>query len=244
MAQPGKVDRQPAYVLHTQPWRETSLLLEVLSRDHGRFTLVARSARRPQSVLRGVLLPFAPLELSWFGKGELRTLHAADWQGGVPQLAGLPLLSGFYLNELTMKLTVRDDPQPELFAAYDQAVHGLADKVALTTVLRRYELDLLTVLGYAPPLSEDEQGRPVEADARYHCRANAAPRRDHGGGVPGPQELLVSGATLLAMRDGCFATGDIRREARNLLKLYLNEQLGGEPLATRDLLQSISALSL
>ncbi|RBJ67219.1 DNA repair protein RecO, partial [Pseudomonas sp. MWU12-2534b] len=97
MSQPGRVDKQSAYILHTQPYRETSLLLEVLTRDHGRFSLVARGARRPRSDLRGVLLPFQPLTLSWFGKGELRTLHGADWDGGVRPLTGLPLVCGFYL---------------------------------------------------------------------------------------------------------------------------------------------------
>lgn len=241
MVQPGKVDRQPAYVLHTQPWRETSLLLDVLSRDHGRLTLVARSARRPQSVLRGVLLPFAPLEVAWFGKGEVKTLHAADWQGGVRQLAGLPLLSGFYLNELTIKLTAREDPIPEVFAAYDKAVHGLAGE-ALASVLRRYELDLLSALGYAPALTEDKNGLPVQTETLYCCSANAVPRCADGS-LPGHQEILVSGATLLAMHEGSFETPDIRRESRSLLRLYLNDILGGEPLATRDLLQSISALS-
>jgi DNA repair protein RecO (recombination protein O) len=242
VTQPGKVDRQPAYVLHTQPWRETSLLLDVLSRDYGRLTLVARSARRPQSVLRGVLLPFAPLEIAWFGKGEVKTLHAADWLGGVKQLAGLPLLSGFYLNELTLKLTAREDPIPEVFAAYDKAVHGLADEAALASVLRRYELELLGALGYAPQLSTDQHGQPVQPEALYCCRANAAPQRDDGS-LPGPQEILISGATLLALNEGSFETPDIRRESRAILRLFLNEILGGETLATRDLLQSISALS-
>ena len=126
MAQPGKVDQQPGFVLMSQPWRETSLLIEVLTRAHGRLTLIARSARRPQSTLRGVLMPFAPLELAWFGKGELRTLHSADWLGGVPQLSGLALLSGMYLNELIVRLTIRDDPYPGLYDSYHRAVQALA----------------------------------------------------------------------------------------------------------------------
>lgn len=240
--QQGKVDRQPGYVLHTQPWRETSLLVDVLSRDHGRLTLVARSARRPQSVLRGVLLPFAPLELAWFGKGEVRTLHAADWLGGVQQLAGTALICGFYLNELTLRLTARDDALPDVFTAYDRAVHGLAAGTAVAAVLRRYELDLLTALGYAPMLDVDQAGEPVHKEVNYLCRAGAVPVRDRGQ-RPHPSEFSISGATLLAMGEGVFETPDIRHEARALLRACISEILGGESLATRDLLQSISALT-
>jgi DNA repair protein RecO (recombination protein O) len=239
--QPGKVDNQLAYVLHTQPWRETSLLVEVLSRDHGRLTLVARSARRPQSTLRGLLLPFAPLELAWFGKGEVKTLHAADWLGGVPQLSGIALISGFYLNELTLKLIAREDPAPAVFAAYDEAVRALAAQ-PLPAVLRRYELKLLSALGYAPTLLTDSSGQPVDPDRTYRCRADAAPQPDDGSPLL-RQELLASGATLLAMDAAVYDTPEIRQQALALLRLYINEHLGGEPLATRDLLQSISALS-
>ena len=186
-----KVDRQPAYVLHTQPYRETSLLVEVLSRDHGRFTLVARGARRPRSDLRGQLLPFQPLQLAWFGKGELRTLHTVDWRGGVPQFAGQRLVCGFYLNELLLRLSPRDDPSPELFQLYDRTVRGMARSDSLPDVLRRFELNLLTVLGYTPPCSEDAAGQPLAAGrllpvplrraaaARGHARRRPAPA---GGG--------------------------------------------------------------
>lgn len=240
--QPGKVDNQPAYVLHSQPWRETSLLVEVLSRDYGRLSLVARSARRPQSTLRGLLLPFAPLELAWFGKGEVKTLHAADWQGGVCQLSGMALISGFYLNELTLKLIAREDPAPAVFAAYDKAVRALTEQPALAAVLRRYELALLNALGYAPALRTDSAGQPVDADRVYRCRADAAPYLDDGTPLL-RQELAASGATLLAMDAGVYDTPEIRQQALALLRLYINEHLGGEPLATRDLLQTISALS-
>ncbi|MDP1896582.1 MAG: DNA repair protein RecO, partial [Sulfurimicrobium sp.] len=101
---------QPAYVLHTYPYRETSLIVEVFSQNHGRLPLMARGARRPKSAVRGLLLSFQPLQLNWFGKNELRTLHSAEWQGGQPLLQGMALMCGFYLNELLLKLLHRDDP--------------------------------------------------------------------------------------------------------------------------------------
>ena len=105
MSQPGKVDHQPAFVLHSVPYKETSLIVELFTRDHGRVSVVARGARRPRAALRGLLLPFQPLKVGWFGKTELKTLAHADWQGALPQLGGVPLLAGLYLNELLLRLT-------------------------------------------------------------------------------------------------------------------------------------------
>ncbi|MHB8166882.1 MAG: DNA repair protein RecO, partial [Sulfuricella sp.] len=117
---------QLAYVLHTYPYRETSLIVEVFSRDFGRLPLMARGARRPKSAVRGLLLSFQPLSLSWFGKAELRTLHSAEWQGGQPLLQGTALICGFYLNELLLKLLHRDDPHEQLFLYYQETLQELA----------------------------------------------------------------------------------------------------------------------
>ncbi|WP_028536041.1 DNA repair protein RecO [Paludibacterium yongneupense] len=233
----AKVDRQLAYVLHTQPYRETSLLVDALTAGHGRVTLVARGARRPRAELRGLLLPFQPLSLSWFGKGDVRTLHSADWLGGLPQLGGLPLLSGFYLNELVLKLTVRDDPHAETWQVYDRAVRGLASGAALAEVLRRFELGLVRALGYAPPLDLDAAGERLDATRFYRCRPGMAPLLSAAGGD------AVSGATLLSMAADDFSDATMRREARRFLRMVLNDILDGQPLATRDLLQSLTQAS-
>ncbi|HCA26585.1 MAG TPA: DNA repair protein RecO, partial [Betaproteobacteria bacterium] len=115
-----RLDAQPAYVLHSYPYRETSLVAEVFSRHHGRLALVARGARRPRSPVRGQLLAFQPLQLSWFGKNELRTLHQAEWVGGLTPPQGMGLICGFYLNELLLKLLPRDDPHEQLFLHYQE----------------------------------------------------------------------------------------------------------------------------
>lgn len=244
MSQPGRVDKQPGYILHTQPYRETSLLLEVLTRDHGRFSLVARSARRPRSDLRGVLLPFQPLTLSWFGKGELRTLHAADWDGGVRQLTGLPLVCGFYLNELMMKLTARDDPEPRAFSVYDRAVRELAGAAPLSTALRRYELKLAQVLGYAPALGRDSRGEAIAADRHYLCRDAAMPEPDeHPELAPVGRAVRLPGEALLAIDADDYGRPDTRGHARQLSRVWLSALLGDEPLASRQLLQAIQSLS-
>src|SRR5688572_10919841 len=118
-------DAQPAFVLHTYPYRETSLIVEAYVRDHGRLALIARGARRPKSSVRGVLMPFQPLLLSWTGRKDLRTLTRAEWRGGYAPLRGQPLICGFYLNELLLKLLQRDDPHEELFAVYEGTLEGL-----------------------------------------------------------------------------------------------------------------------
>lgn len=122
----ARIDRQPAYVLHSYPYSETSLIVEVFSRDHGRLPLLARGARRPRAALRGVLQSFQPLELGWFGGGELRTLANAEWQGGLPLLSGKALLLGFYLNELLLKLLPRDDAHQRLFECYTATLRQMS----------------------------------------------------------------------------------------------------------------------
>src|SRR5689334_7971090 len=109
------VTAERAYILHAQPYRETSLLLETFSRAHGKVAMVARGARRPRSLLRGVLLAFQPVSVAWFGKAEVRTLTTAEWLGGIPLLRGEALLCGYYLNELLLKLLPREDSHEALF---------------------------------------------------------------------------------------------------------------------------------
>ena len=117
-----RIDQQPGFVLHSYPYRETSLIVEVFSRDHGRIGLVAKGARRPMSQLRGVLMAFQPLLIDWSGGGEMKTLVRAEWQGGQPLLGGQALLCAYYLNELLMRLLPREDPHPVLFRAYGDAL--------------------------------------------------------------------------------------------------------------------------
>lgn len=143
-----RIEQQPAWVLHTLPWRETSLIVEVFSQEHGRVALAAKGARRPLSALRGVLMAFQPLLVDWSGGGEVKTLIRAEWRGGQPLLTGRALLCGYYLNELMVRLTAREDPHPDLFDAYEAANSALGRGEALSPILRRFELALLQELGY------------------------------------------------------------------------------------------------
>lgn len=166
-AQAGRVRDEPAFVLHATPWRETSLIVDLLTRSYGRIGVVARGAKRPRSALRAVLLAFQPLTVSWSGRAELRTLVAADWVGGLPAPQGSALLSSFYLNELIVRLLPREDPHPELFDAYLEAVGALGHGLAIEPSLRRFERSLLEKIGYGTDLQRDAQGQAIDPCAYY-----------------------------------------------------------------------------
>ncbi|MCX8144905.1 MAG: DNA repair protein RecO [Azovibrio sp.] len=236
----GKVDGQPAYVLHTRPYRETSLIVEAFSRDHGRVALLARGARRPHSALRGLLMGFQPLELSWSGKGEVLTLMRAEWQGGQPLLTGLALFCGYYLNELLLRLLPREDPHPRLFERYMQIlVHlGYAPPGRVDEAdLRAFERALLTELGYGLNLEQDCQGRPIEAGRcyRYEIERGAVPAAAGEAG-------WVAGQTLIDMRGDNYADPVTRQEAKQLMRRLLAHYLDGVELESRKLVRELQDL--
>src|SRR4030067_51512 len=172
---------EPAFVLHSYPFRETSLILDVFSRRHGRLPIMARGARRPRSALRGLLMNFQPLQLSWFGKGEVRTLHGAEWQGGQPYLQGTALMCGFYLNELLLNLLARDDPHEQLFDYYRATLHRLAHETRHPATLRCFDKHLLQELGYALALEREAgSNKPVRAACCYRYAVERGVLPDQG----------------------------------------------------------------
>jgi DNA repair protein RecO (recombination protein O) len=233
-------DAQPAFVLHTYPYRETSLIVEAYTRDHGRIALVARGARRPKSALRGVLLPFQPLLLSWAGKRELRTLIRAEWQGGYAPLKGQALICGFYLNELLLKLLPRDDAHERLFETYESTLAALRGAAGHPALLRRFELALLSELGYAVVLDREvERGEPVARERNYVYIVERGPV---GGGSPQKNGVELSGQTLIDMQSGCFTSAVTQQESKVLMRALINHYLGNQVLHTRQLLRDLQEL--
>jgi len=240
MAAPDRPqDHQPAYVLHTRPYRETSLLVEIFAREQGRLALVARGARRPRSPVRGLLQPFQPLRLSWFGKGEVRTLKQAEWQGGQLPLRGPALMCGFYLNELLLRLLPREDPHPVLFEHYQSALRALGEGAAAAPVLRRFEKALLRELGYALVLEHEAMSdTPIDPDAFYVYRPEHGPvRAEKGSGG-----VQLRGSTLLALARDDYSDPLALAEAKQLMRLLIAHQLGGESLQTRQFLMDLQEL--
>lgn len=240
----SRQDAQPAYLLHSYAYRETSLVIETFTRDQGRVALVARGARRPRSALRGVLLAFAPLTLSWSGKSELRTLHKAEWQGGLPQLKGDALLCGFYLNELLLKLVARDDPHTALFHTYDETLQKLANGAHQAATLRRFERKLLAEIGYAPSLEHEAvSGERVSGDRHYRYLLERGPVAvnsvDHDGRQNG---IELSGQTLLDIAGDEYTNPVTLQQSKALMRMLINHHLGNQMLNTRQLLKDLQQL--
>jgi DNA repair protein RecO (recombination protein O) len=237
-----RTDREPAFILHSYPYKESSLIVEVFARHRGRVGLLARGARRPRSAIRGTLLAFHPLRLSWSASAELGTLTAAEWSGGQPALQGQGLMCGFYLNELLLKLLPREDAHERLFDAYAESLARLATGADHAAVLRGFERRLLTELGYAPLLERDAAtGIPVQSSARYAYEPERGPLAAEGGrGDAGA--LTVSGQTLLDMARDDYARRETREEARRLMRWLIGARLGGQALHTREVLLELQEL--
>lgn len=235
-----RIQDELAFVLHSYPFRETSLVLEVFSRRHGRVPLVARGARRPRSVLRGLLMSFQPLSLSWFGKHELRTLHSAEWQGGQPQLQGTALMCSLYLNELLLNLMARDDPHESLFDYYQQTLQRLVQEDDHALTLRCFEKHMLQELGYALQLeAEAGTGKPIVPTQtyRYILELGAiAETSDSSQGMP------IAGKTLLDMAADDYRDANSARQSKLLIRMLLDHYLAGKTLHTRELMRDLQKL--
>lgn len=226
-------------MLHAYAYRETSLLIEVFTRAFGRVSMVARGARSPRSPLRGVLLAFQPLALSWFGKGELRTLARAEWVGGQPLLRGEALLCGFYLNELLLRLLPREDPHDALFSRYREALPRLALENESAPALRTFERALLKELGYAMTLERDSaSGGAIDPAKTYTYDPERGPVEVNGAGA----EPLVSGRTLLDMARDDYADAGTQQQAKALMRTLINHRLEYQPLKSRQIFRDLLAL--
>jgi len=240
VAQKQRVDQQPGFILHTHPYRETSLIVELFSRDHGRLGLVAKGARRPMSAFRGVLLAYQPLLVDWSGGGDVKTLIRAEWRGGQPMLTGRALMCGYYLNELLIRFLPREDPHPDLFACYADVILALPGAQYFEPLLRRFELSLLEQMGYGVPLTH-EAGRDVaiEADRHYRYIIERGPVPDDGEETGAP---VVSGETLLDMANGRFESARTLLQSKQLLRHLISHHLGGQPLQSRRMFKELQSL--
>lgn len=234
-----RADHEPGYVLHTYPYMETSLIVEAFTRGFGRMALLARGARRARSAMRGLLLSFHPLRLSWSGSAELANLRSAEWSGALPPLGGRALMCGFYVNELLLRLLPREDPHEALFDAYGNALLSLAGSKSPAQALRRFEKRLLVELGYAPLLErEAASGAPIDPARRYAYEPDLGPMpaSDPSSG------LTVSGQTLLDVAADEYGSVQTRDEARALMRMLIGRRLHGQVLHTRGILMELNDL--
>ncbi|MEB0138019.1 MULTISPECIES: DNA repair protein RecO [unclassified Undibacterium] len=234
-----RVHQQPGFVLHSWPHKETSLIIDVLTRDYGRIALVAKGAKRPHSQLRSVLQTFQPLQLSWTGKSELRILTGADWVGGMLPLEKSALLCGFYLNELLVKFLMRDEAHAALFDQYVASLNQLGHQQAAPTVLRQFELVLLRESGLLSDLSFCTHSRTsVLAEQSYIIdpELGARPVRIDDAAP------VVLGKTLLDMCAADYSDAQTRYQSKMLMRFLLTHHLHGAVLNTRQILIDLQNL--
>lgn len=224
----------PAVVLHTRRYRDSSLLLDLLLREHGRVACIARGALQGRRA-GARLQPFQRMAVVLRGRGEVLTLVNAETEGALAVLSGRRLYCGIYLNELVQRLTARDDPAPDLFDDYVVALARLGDPDDDDEhALRWFELRLLGHLGVGLVLDQDSDGRPVDPATRYtYAAESGAPRRVHD--IASTTGVLVDGETLLSLQRNMFVDPEQRRAARRFMRRVINHHLDGRPLKSREL---------
>ncbi len=245
-----RISDEPAYVLHRYDWSESSLILEVFTRHHGRIALVAKGVKRPSSSFRPILLPLQPLHLSFGGDAEIRTLKGAEWQGGHVMPSGEALMSGYYLNELLLTLLAREDPHPRLFDIYVNVVQVIASGhgEALESALRAFELLLLREIGLLPLLDAQTMTLlALDQQVRYSLvpegglrQTNAADRSSLSGAQwVALQQSLSNAAPFTATLRAC---SEVMAELKPQLRTLLNYHCGVTNLRTRQMMIDLQSL--
>lgn len=245
-----RIADEPAYVLHRHDWSESSLILEVFTRHHGRVVLAAKGVKRPTSSFRPILLPLQPLVIAFGGEGDVRALKAAEWAGGHVMPTGEALLSGYYLNELLMRLLARDDPHPGVFDVYAAVVRLLAgaDADTLQWALRAFELLLLRELGLLPTLHIQTLSlQPLIPHARYTLLPEAGlqqvsdsePHALAGAHWLTLQQALDQAVPLVALLQDCSS---VLAQLQRPLRQLLNYHCGVETLRTRQMMLDLQSL--
>ncbi len=233
-----QVNAEPAYILHKRPYRETSQILDVFSRNHGRLSLMSKGSRSPRSSSSSLLQPFRPLLLSWYGRGEMPSLRGVDAAEARPlELRGKALISATYLNELLVILLHRNDVHATLFADYHETLVALQQSSRLELILRNFEKNLLEQLGFGLNLDHDaDSGEPVQADRHY------AYHFEHGPVQCQPdqprQNPVISGSSLLAFSAGVLDSPGSATEVKQLMRYIINSHLGPRKLKSRELFRS------
>ena len=229
--QSTKQENEIVYVLHTYPFKETSLIVEIFSKIHGRISIVAKGARRPRSLVRGMLQSFQSLEATWSGQGEIKTLHSIDWCDEILQIEGDALICGFYINELLIRLVPKEDPHETLFDFYHQTMEHLSKKNNLSVTLRRFELRLLQELGYEMPLINDENGEPINPNKTYNYAVGYGPTETKNS----TQGIALLGKTLIDMASDDYRDPKTEIQSKQLMRYLIGHYIGDKPLNSKQL---------
>jgi DNA repair protein RecO (recombination protein O) len=231
MTEKRRILNEPAYLLHQRGYSETSLLIDVFSRNYGRMTAIAKGVKQKKSRTRGILVPFQPLVVGWSGRGEVKTLTDADSLAFRKTMKGERLFCGYYINELILRMLHRSDSHETLFASYEYALEGLVNESDLERTLRIFEKRLLQELGYGLHLTTDtDTGAAIESSARYRYLAEIGPVLDNGQKQMG---VMVHGESLKVLHEEGEFFSLHRRELKQLTRVMLDRHLEGRPLYSR-----------
>ena len=246
-----RIDKEPAFILHARFYKETSLLLDVFTQNHGRLSMIAKGARRPHSELRGKLLAFQPLEIAFYGKNELKNLTRVEWQGGVALPQGEALFCAYYANELLRFFLQPADSNARLFEEYFLLIASLGDRQNaphLEKILRNFEVALLKLLGYSPFWGRDSKEREIVATLNYCYQlenGTLLPETSENTESPEhflPNSIVVSGQTLIDLNRRAFENPATRREAKILMRRIFAYHLDGKNFLSREILREMHGI--
>lgn len=230
-----QIEAEPAFVLHSRPYRETSLLVDLFSRHYGRFRAVARGARGTKKGTKS-LNPYTPMLISWSGRTDLKTLGNVEQSGAPLLLTGDNLYCGFYLNELLIRLLAENDPHQKLFDIYLNVLTKLAGQEPVEPSLRMFEFSLLEEMGYALVLDTDaESGEPILAERQYWFEPTMGFTLRQDVRIRSNAPNWFQGGELLAIGVGDYKAGSIAAAAKRLIRLALQPHIGEKPLLSRGL---------
>jgi len=222
---------QPAFILQQRKYRETSLIIDALTRDFGRISLLAKGVRKAKSKTAGVLQPFIPLTLSYVGKAELKNLADVEMIQPFSEIKGLALYCGFYINELVGCFLHKYDPHPEVFDYYRECLSALADGSGMEAALRLFELNLLECAGYGLQLEYDDHEKPIESLKKYGFNVGQGPVAVVDG--------QITGKTLQALSARELTDPQVLSEAKILMRTVIDVYLQGRQLKSRAVFNKI-----
>ena len=236
MSTKKRIQNQSAWILHHRPFSNSSMILEIMTSEYGRISLIAKGSRSAKSKFRGVLRPFMPLSISWFSRTNLGTLTEAEIQGAPISLAGDALISGYYINELLLKLLYKDDSHAEVFSLYSETIKKLSLTNRIAPLLRQFEIKLLELVGYALNLREVVDSQiPVDSLSYYEYKPDIGlVMAENNEGT-----MTFLGSQLGSIQQQNFECEDTLRCANRLLKNIISHQLGGKKLMTRKVIEEM-----
>lgn len=226
-----RVEDHNIYILHTYPFKETSLIVEALSENFGRISLLAKGARRPRSLLRGYLQPFQMIQATWSNVSDLKTLYHVEWNSKYLGLKNQALICGFYMNELIMKLLPKDEPSNDFFHFYHKQLEELSLNTGYESLLRLFELKLLEELGYKVKLDEDENGNPINPKKFYYYEA------EYGASLPDASTngVKIIGQTLMDMHNNDYSHLNTLKESKLLMRYLMRFYTGHDLVKSKEL---------